>query len=105
MFAAPLLAEEGASGIGALGIDPASLLVYLLNFGVLLAILYFVGYKRILGMLDQRSGRIREKTRTEEACCTGVEWRVFGIPLVPPRPRIPAVHRFMLPMMVKCRWV
>lgn len=60
MFAAPLLAEEGASGIGALGIDPASLLVYLLNFGVLLVILYFVGYKRILGMLDQRSGRIRE---------------------------------------------
>ena len=52
--------EAGATGLAALGIDPISLLVYVVNFGVLLAILYFVGYKRILGMMDLRSQRIRE---------------------------------------------
>ena len=59
MLAAPLLAEE-ASGIGALGVDLGSLIVYLVNFGVLLLILYFFAYKRILGALDSRSNRIRE---------------------------------------------
>lgn len=59
MLGAPLLAEE-ASGIGALGIDPISLLVYLVNFALLGVILYFLAYKRILGVLDQRSARIRE---------------------------------------------
>ena len=59
MLVAPLLAE-GASGIGALGIDIGSLIVYLVNFGVLLAVLYFFAYKRVLGMLDQRSSRIKE---------------------------------------------
>ena len=59
MLAAPLLAEE-SSGISALGVDLPSLLVYLVNFGVLLVILYFFGYKRILRMLDQRSQSIRE---------------------------------------------
>ena len=59
MLAAPLLAEE-ASGLGALGLDLGALIAYLVNFGVLLLFLYFFAYKRILGMLDQRSGRIRE---------------------------------------------
>ena len=59
MVSAPLLAEE-ATGIAALGVDLSSLIVYLVNFGVLLLILYFFAYKRILGILDQRSGRIRE---------------------------------------------
>ena len=59
MLAAPLLAEE-ASGIGALGIDLTSLLVYLVNFAVLVVVLYLFAYKRILGMLDARSERIRE---------------------------------------------
>ncbi|MDE2766284.1 MAG: F0F1 ATP synthase subunit B [Chloroflexota bacterium] len=59
MLAAPLLAEEGASGIGALGVDLTSLIVYLVNFGVLLLILYFFAYKRVLRMLDERSGRIK----------------------------------------------
>ena len=43
-----------------LGFHWPSLLVYLVNFLVLLGILYAVGYKRILRMLDQRSDRIRE---------------------------------------------
>ena len=60
MLAAPFLAEEGASGIGALGVDLTSLIVYLVNFGILLLILYLFAYKRVLGMLDQRSGRIKE---------------------------------------------
>ena len=59
MLAAPLLAEE-ASGIGALGIDLWALIAYLVNFGVLLLLLYLFAYKRILGMLDQRSERIKE---------------------------------------------
>ena len=59
MLAAPRLAEE-VSGIGALGIDPWSLLAYLVTFGLLVVLLYTVAYKRILGMLDARAGRIRE---------------------------------------------
>jgi F-type H+-transporting ATPase subunit b len=34
--------------------------VYLVNFTVLLAVLYAFGYKRILAMLDQRTARISE---------------------------------------------
>ena len=59
MLAAPLLAEE-ATGIGALGIDLNSLIVYLVNFAVLAVILYFFAYKKILAVLDERSTRIKE---------------------------------------------
>ena len=59
MLAAPRLAEE-ATGIGALGIDPWSLLAYLVTFGLLVVLLYTLAYKRILGVLDARSGRIRD---------------------------------------------
>ena len=59
MLLAPLLAEE-ATGIGALGVDLNSLIVYLINFGVLAVLLYFFAYKRVLGMLDARANRIRE---------------------------------------------
>ena len=59
MLAAPLLAEE-ASGIGALGIEWTSLAVYLVNFVVLAVILYFAAYKRIIGVLDARSQRIKD---------------------------------------------
>lgn len=62
MLAAPLLAEEAekVTGIGALGVDLTSLIAYLVNFGLLLVILYFFGYKRLLAALDQRSQRIKE---------------------------------------------
>jgi F-type H+-transporting ATPase subunit b len=62
LLAAPLLTEiaEEASGIGALGIDLQSFLVYLLNFAVLAVILYFFAYKRILGVLDARSAKIKD---------------------------------------------
>ncbi len=49
-----------------LGFHIPSLIAYLINFIILLTILYFVGYKRILGMLDQRSERIRESVETVE---------------------------------------
>jgi F-type H+-transporting ATPase subunit b len=58
MLAAPLLVED-ATGIGALGIDPGALLAYLVNFGVLVVLLYLFAYKPILKMLDQRSERIK----------------------------------------------
>jgi len=59
LLAAPLLAEE-VTGIGALGIDLNSLIVYLVNFAVLAVILYFFAYKKILGVLDERSNKIKD---------------------------------------------
>ena len=59
MVAAPFLAQD-ATGIGALGVDLNSLIVYLVNFGVLALILYFFAYKRVLSMLDTRAARIRD---------------------------------------------
>ena len=41
MLASPLLAEE-ASGLGALGLDLGALIAYLVNFGVLLLLLYLL---------------------------------------------------------------
>ena len=49
-----------------LGFHLPSLIVYLVNFVILLGILYAVGYKPILRMLDQRSERIRESVETVE---------------------------------------
>lgn len=61
MLAAPLLEEaaDHATGIGALGIDMGALIAYLVNFGLLLLLLYLFAYKPILAMLDQRASRIR----------------------------------------------
>ena len=59
MLAASVLAEE-ATGIGALGVDLNSLIVYVINFGALALLLYLVAYKRMLRVLDERSSRIRE---------------------------------------------
>ena len=49
-----------------LGINIPSLLVFLVNFAILLVILYFFAYKPILKMLDQRSERIRESLEAAE---------------------------------------
>ncbi len=43
-----------------LGINLPTLLVYLVNFGILLAVLYFLAYKPLLKAMDQRSDRIRD---------------------------------------------
>src|SRR3989304_4523419 len=45
---------------GELGFHLPSLLIYLVNFGLLLVLLYIFGYKPILRMLDQRSATIKE---------------------------------------------
>lgn len=66
MRAALSLAEEAPTGIAALGIDWTSLLVYVVNFAILGVVLYFFAYKRILGMLDARSSRIRESLEEAE---------------------------------------
>lgn len=52
--------------MGALGLHWPSLIVYLVNFVILLGALYMFGYKPILRMLDQRSERIRESVETVE---------------------------------------
>jgi F-type H+-transporting ATPase subunit b len=48
------------SKLGELGIHLPSLIVYLVNFGVLLALAYVLAYKPILKMLDQRSATIKD---------------------------------------------
>ncbi|MSP78430.1 MAG: ATP synthase F0 subunit B [Dehalococcoidia bacterium] len=42
-----------------LGLHLPSLIIYLVNFLILMVLLYFIGYKRILKTLDDRAGRIR----------------------------------------------
>ena len=49
-----------------LGFNIPSLLVFLVNFVILLGILYLFAYKPILKLLDQRSERIRESLEAAE---------------------------------------
>lgn len=53
-------------GIGALGINLPGLLAQIIGFAVLLAIMRMIAYKPILGMMDQRSQRIREGLEAAE---------------------------------------
>lgn len=46
-------------GLAKLGIDPLSILLYLLNTGLLLVVLIYVLYKPILRYLDERRDQIR----------------------------------------------
>jgi F-type H+-transporting ATPase subunit b len=46
-------------GLSKLGIDPLSILLYLLNTGLLLIVLIYVLYKPILRYLDERRDQIR----------------------------------------------
>ncbi|MSQ40249.1 MAG: ATP synthase F0 subunit B [Dehalococcoidia bacterium] len=55
-----MLPEEG------LGFHLPSLIAYGINFLLLVGILYVVGYKRILKMLDERQSRIRESLETAD---------------------------------------
>ncbi|MEK9159581.1 MAG: hypothetical protein AAB383_02515 [Patescibacteria group bacterium] len=58
-------------GLAKLGIDPLSILLYLLNTGLLLVVLIYVLYKPILRYLDQRRDQIRSSV--EEAQLLKVE--------------------------------
>ena len=49
-----------------LGLHVPSLIIYLLNFGLLLGLLYLFAYKPVLRMMDQRSDRIRESLEAAE---------------------------------------
>ncbi len=58
-------------GLAKLGIDPFSILLYLLNTGLLLVVLTYVLYKPILRYLDERRDQIRSSV--EEAQLLKVE--------------------------------
>ena len=47
-------------GVTELGVNLPSLVAYLVNFAILLGILFLFAYKPLLRVLDQRSERIRE---------------------------------------------
>ena len=49
-----------------LGFHLPSMIVYLVNFIILLVVLYSVGYKPILRMLEERAARIEESVETVE---------------------------------------
>ena len=50
--------------LGKLGIDVWGLLLYLVNFGVLLLLMHRFVYKPLLKMLDERKDRIKEDVET-----------------------------------------
>jgi F-type H+-transporting ATPase subunit b len=47
-------------GLGSLGIEPSTLIAQIINFVVLFGLLYFVAYKPIMRMLDERSRKVKE---------------------------------------------
>ena len=47
-------------GITELGINLPSLIAYVINFGILLGILFLFAYKPLIRVMDQRAERIRE---------------------------------------------
>jgi len=49
-----------------LGIDPALLLAFIVNFGVLAILLTFVLYRPITRMLDERAGKIKDSLEKAE---------------------------------------
>jgi F-type H+-transporting ATPase subunit b len=65
-FAGLLQEGGGSGGLGALGFDLPSLIVYVVNFCLLLAILYFFAYKPFLRLMDERTRRIREGLEAAE---------------------------------------
>jgi F-type H+-transporting ATPase subunit b len=51
---------SGCDAMGELGIDWHGLLGQFISFGILLALLFIIGYKPITKMLDERSRRIKD---------------------------------------------
>ena len=49
-----------------LGLNYPSLIVFLVNFGILLVILYMFAYKPLLRLMDQRTDKIREGLEAAE---------------------------------------
>lgn len=57
---AVLAAEAEQSGVAKLGINVPSLVAQIINFAILLTLLYLFAYKPITRMLDKRSEKIKE---------------------------------------------
>ncbi len=53
-------------GLSELGINLPSLVAQLVNFGILLLVLYLVAYKPILKMMDRRSEKVKESLAQSE---------------------------------------
>jgi len=62
----PLYLAGIVDGLKSLGINLPSLLAQLINFSVLLLILYLLAYKPLLKMLDERRRRIQEGLESAE---------------------------------------
>jgi F-type H+-transporting ATPase subunit b len=54
-------------GLAGLGINPPILLAQIVNVIILLVVLYFVAYKPVMRMLDQRSKRIKNSMEQADA--------------------------------------
>lgn len=63
---APVFLAGIGEGLKALGINLPSLLAQLINFFLLLALLYVVAYKPVMRMLDERRRRIQEGLQASE---------------------------------------
>lgn len=55
-----------SESFGELGIHIPTLIVYLVNFTLLLILLYFLAYKPVLRMLNQREAKIKESMEQAE---------------------------------------
>ena len=54
-------------GLAKLGINLPALIAQIVNFGILLGLLYLVAYRPIMRMLDERSRRVKEGMEQAEA--------------------------------------
>ncbi|HEY51315.1 MAG TPA: F0F1 ATP synthase subunit B [Dehalococcoidia bacterium] len=54
-------------GLAGLGINVSTLLAQIVNVVILLAVLYFVAYKPVMRMLDERSKRVRDSMAQADA--------------------------------------
>ena len=52
--------------VTSLGINPATLIAQIVNFGILFALLYFLAFKRILKILDERSHKVKDSIAQTE---------------------------------------
>ena len=55
-----------AEGIASLGINVSTLVAQVVNFGILLLLLYLVAYKPLMRMFDERSNRVKESVEQAE---------------------------------------
>lgn len=55
-----------AEGLASLGINLSTLIAQIINFFVLLGLLYLVAYKPVMRMLDKRSDKIKESMEQTE---------------------------------------